>query len=274
MNEALAKLDSLKEVLDAESRGFNQQAVVIKINHQDAGFTIPGLPATKRLTGIILASKKVRVFFPRMGVESDTKKMLGFTNNRPFCSSRNYLTGNLVDADWDSVKKDKESTALFLKNKIAEGVLQCADCPLNEWESVRLLGQSGRGKACRELRRLLYWQLGMIVPTILTIPTSSIRNWDAYCSGLQFGNRNHYQVVTEIAVEQKETPGNRWAIVKFTMDSEVDQDMAAELMAEVIQDGKPVPLINALINIFKGRDLGLDEYPTNGGSSDVKEEEF
>lgn len=273
MNEALAKLDSLKEVLDAESQGFNPSPVVIKINHPDASFTIPGLPATKRLTGVILASRKVRVFFPRMGNKKDTDKLLEFTNNRPFCSSPNYQFGRLVDADWESVKSDKESVAVFLKEKIAEGALECSECPLDAWESVKLLGRDGRGKACGELRRLLYWQQGMLIPTILPIPTSSIRNWDAYCSGLQVGGKNHYQVVTEIILEQKEAPGMKWSVAKFQMDDELDELMIAELMAEVVQDGVQMPLISALINIFKGRDLGLDEYPSNG-DSDVKEEKF
>lgn len=274
MTEAIATIDSLKEVLDKESQGFNPTPVVIKINHPDASFNIPGLPGTKRLTGVILASKKVRVFFPRMGAESDTKKLLEFTTNRPFCSSSNYLHGRLIDADWDSVKKDKESVALFLKDKIAEGGLECSKCPLNEWESVASLGRDGRGKACGELRRLLYWQQGMLIPTILPIPTSSIRAWDRYCSGLQVGSKNHYQVVTEVTLDQKEGPGMKWSVAKFQMDDELDETMIAELMAEVVQDGVPMPLINALISIFKGHDLGLDENPSNGGSSNVKDEEF
>ncbi|MCK5642343.1 MAG: hypothetical protein KAJ19_16165, partial [Gammaproteobacteria bacterium] len=101
----------------------------------------------------------------------------------------------------------------------------------------------------------------------------SIRNWDAYCSGLQVGGKNHYQVVTEIILEQKEAPGMKWSVAKFQMDDELDELMIAELMAEVVQDGVQMPLISALINIFKGRDLGLDEYPSNG-DSDVKEEKF
>lgn len=272
MTEAIAKMDSLKEVLDKESQGFNPSPVVIKINHPDASFVIPGLPATKRLTGVVLASKKVRVFFPRMGNKKDTESLLTFTNNRPFCSSSNYLHGRLVDADWDTAKSNKESVAIFLKEKIAEGGLECSQCPLDAWESVAVLGRDGRGKACGELRRLLYWQPGMLIPTILPIPTSSIRNWDQYCSGLQVGGVNHFQVVTEVTLEQKEAPGMKWSVAKFVMDSSVEEDMAVELMAEVVQDGKPMALINALINIFKGKDLGLDEYPTNG-DSDVKDDE-
>lgn len=273
MNEAIAKMDSLKDVLDKESQGFNPSPVVIKINHPDASFIIPGLPATKRLTGVVLASRKVRVFFPRMGNDADTKKLLDLTNNRPFCSSHDYAHGRLVDADWGAEKGKKDSVAVFLKAKIAEGGLDCSECPLDEWSSVETLGRDGRGKACGELRRLLYWQQGMLIPTILPIPTSSIRNWDQYCSGLQVGGKNHYQVVTEITLEQKEGPGMKWSVAKFQMDSNLDEEMVAELMAEVAQDGVQMPLIQALINIFKGRDLGLDEYPTNGDSN-TKEEEF
>ncbi len=274
MTNAIAKMDSLKEILDAESQGFNPSPVIVKINHPDGSFTIPGLPATKRLTGVILASKKVRVFFPRMGIKEDTDKLLEFTGNRPFCSSSNYLHGRLVDADWDSIKKDKSGAASLLKDKIAEGGLECAECPLNEWESVTTLGRSGRGKACGELRRLLYWQSGMLIPTIIPIPTSSIKSWDMYCSGLQVGGKNHYQVVTEINLQQKQAPGMKWSVASFAMDSNIDEGMIAELMAEVAQDGKQLPLIQALINIFKGKELGLEEYPTNGDGDVKTEEEF
>ena len=72
-------LDALTGMMDDEPQGFNPVPVVVKINHQESTFTMPGIPASPRMTGVILASRKVRVFFPNLANREDRKKLLDFT---------------------------------------------------------------------------------------------------------------------------------------------------------------------------------------------------
>jgi len=60
----LAQIDEMTKDV---STGFNPQPVIIKISHGQEEFQLPGLAPEPRLTGVILASRRLRVFFPRMG---------------------------------------------------------------------------------------------------------------------------------------------------------------------------------------------------------------
>lgn len=260
---ALAMLD---EELSEETSGFNPQTVVVKIQHQEAMFNIPSLPAVKRLEGVILASARVRVFYPRMGNDPDTETLLAFTNNRPFCTSMNYTTGALVDADWESIEGNNENPANFIRQKIAEGGGECRGCPMNQWESVGLLGRDGKGKACDDKRRLLFWKEGIKVPILLPVPVSSIRNWDAYCSSLESAGMRHNQVITEIDLEIKETPGRKWSVLSFDAADGITESMAEELMVKYAgADGVIKPLVTVLLDIFKGREIDTEEATADSG---------
>ena len=260
----LARMSELDDIVGSDAMGFNPQMVRIKIDHQGAQFTIPGLPATKRMKGIFLASEKVRVFFPKMGVESDTEAISDLTDGRPFCSSRDYIHGTLADVDFDSVE-----SAQFIKSKIAEGALNCIKCPMNQWGSVSLLGRDGNGKCCSEFREVLFWQAGITIPVVLRIPPSSVRVWDNYCSSLQIASRSHSSVVTEVSAELQTAPGMKWSTLTFTMADTIDEEALDELLSPVYKDdGGEQPLAKALIDIFKHRQIEVDVANGNGNGGD------
>jgi len=258
-------LDVISEQLDEEASGFNPSPVVVQIVHQQGMFAFPALPPESRLTGVILASRMVRVFFPRMAHEEDTQKLTEITGGRPFCSSQDYVHGEITDVESD------DELFNIIKSKIAEGAGNCVGehgCPLNKWESTEILGRSGRGKACAELRRLLFWRPGMRVPAIFPVPTSSIKAWDGYCSALGTIGLMHNRVVTDITAEVKSATGMKWSVLKFGMASKLqdEDEMLEELVSEVVFRGKKSSLMSSLIDLFKGRDIAVDEYPTNGHS--------
>lgn len=258
----------LNDELKDEAVGYNTQLVIAKINHPDGVFTIPSLPSVPRLEGVILASRRARLFYPHFGNEQITEVVLGLTNNRPFCSSDNYTNGTLVDIEWDDVSE--KSPARDVKDQIARGGLECAKCPLNSWESVKLLGKDGRGKACGELRRLLFWRPEVTIPILLSVPVSSIRAWDGYCSSLEAVNETHNFVVTDVTLEKRTAPGRTWSVMNFTKSGNITEDMAAELMTDKMSENGMKKLIRHLIDIFTGREIGLDEYE-NGTSETVVE---
>jgi hypothetical protein len=57
--------------------------------------------------------------------------------------------------------------------------IRCASCPRNAWGSDP---KGGRGKACVERRVLLIIPEGFKKPVIMTLPPTSLRAWDDYCS--------------------------------------------------------------------------------------------
>jgi len=262
----LAQLDEISRDV---TEGFNPQVVVMKILHGQEEFTLPGLRPQPRLEGVILASKRVRLFFPRLGDKKEAEAVLTFTSKRPVCSSSSYTDGVLAEADWDNAPE----VANMLREKIAEGALKCAACPLNEWGSVELLGQSGRGKACQDIRRLLYFQQGTTIPIIIGVSSTSVRNWDQYCSSLEAGQLRHNRVVTELSLEHRQFVDQHWSVLNFRMVSPLTEPIALELIQPVVFGGEEKPLVRALIDLFLGRDVTIEELPDNGGGKEAAAEE-
>lgn len=265
----------LNKELQDEAVGYNTQLVVAKINHQEGTFSIPSLPSVSRLEGIVLASRRARLLYPEFSNKQDKETVLNLTNKRPFCISNNYTNGEIVDIDWDSVPE--QSPARDLKDQVARGGLVCGtgkDCPLNDWGSVNLLGKDGKGKACKEIRRLLFWSQGISVPILLTLTVSSIKSWDGYCSSLDAVNAKHNGVVTEITLTKKENYGETYHAALFSKNSEITEGMAAELMTEKMTEGGMKKLYRHLIDIFTGREIGIDEYENGESSTTVENDEL
>ena len=271
---ALAEYDS---IVDAEPTGFNPTIVSVKINHGDETFTLGGQKPEKRMNGVILAAKMVRVFFPKMGDDAETKVLAGLTGNRPFCGSADHVNGTLADVDWSEL--DKESTALMIKTKIAEGALDCYSCPFGgseAWGSVQILGKSGNAKACADVRRLLFWQPGVTIPIIMPIPPSSIRRWDEYCSGLESVGERFSRVLTEITLEHRtgSIKGREYSVVNFTKDADLTDDTILALMTTTTMHGESLPLAKALIALFNDRELGKEDYDNGVTTTSPAEDDF
>lgn len=261
-----AAMAKLREKLMPEAAGFNPVPVLVKIIHPAQLFDFGGVEQSKRIVGLILASKMVRVFYPRFNEEAVTDKIVNFTNKRPLCSSKNYKMGEMVDltdSDWENAPEEVK----MLKEKIAEGAGRCANCPLKEWGAAELTqGEGARGTACKELRRLLFWRSGLTIPTMLSVPTSSVRNLDAYLSGLLAAEPPLacWQAVTEISLEPRERGDRHWSICTFSKMDLITDEMAVELVRPVLMRGEKVSLFEGLVAIFNEREIGLDEYADNG----------
>ena len=69
----------------------------------------------------------------------------------------------------------------------AAGPWGCAECPLNQWGSG-----NGRGKACKDLRRLIVLVEGWSMPAIMTLPPTSVKAFDTYASAQARTRGNAY----------------------------------------------------------------------------------
>jgi len=111
----------------------------------------------------------------------------------------------------------------------------------------------------------------MTIPAILPIPSTSIRAWDVYCSSLEATKLKHNKVITEITAEVKEAGGMMWSVLKFVKSGDITEEMATELVTEVMFKGQKQMLATALVDLFRGRELSIEDYATNGSTAEGDE---
>jgi len=88
---------------------------------------------------------------------------------------------------------------------------QCAVCRFNVFGT----GKGGRGKACKEMRRLVIVVEGETFPALLHLPPTSIRPWDAYASGLLRKRLAYFAVKTRFTIRrERNVDGAEYGIVE------------------------------------------------------------
>ena len=93
-------------------------------------------------------------------------------------------------------------------------IQNCADCPHNQWGSSP---KGGRGKACKNMRRLYILIEGSDMPVIMTLPPTSITGWEKYKSAVLGVRRlSPQEVVTEFTLgSQVNGGGIKYSVVLF-----------------------------------------------------------
>lgn len=130
-------------------------------------FELPDEDTTKEFDGVILYHHPVNVYY---------EDAYSGGNNPPDCGSLDGRNG---------YERETNTT----KN--------CASCPLNKFGS----GKDG-GKACKQKRRLYVLREGDTLPTILTIPTGSLKEFSKYVMTLLNKNLKTATVVTKFSLKK------------------------------------------------------------------------
>ena len=93
-------------------------------------------------------------------------------------------------------------------------VKNCSECQHNQWGSSP---KGGRGKACKNMRRLFILAEGSDMPVILTLPPTSIAGWDTYKSAVLGVQRySPQEIVTEFSLDTNTNmQGIKYSVVKF-----------------------------------------------------------
>jgi hypothetical protein len=122
------------------------------------------------IVGVILFSHKCNVLWgTKFGVKTDGPKT-------PDCSSLDGVTGVVA----------------------ATGECRtCETCPYNQFGSA----DSGRGKACRNMRRLYIMREGDVFPIILSLPATSLKAFDFYRTRLAVMKKTPQAVLTKITLK-------------------------------------------------------------------------
>jgi len=269
-NSELAELDNILD--EALEDSFIPQLVQAKITHATSSFSIEGLPDLNSMTGIVLSARRQRVFFPKFGNQQLNTKLLQLSEKRPYCSSDNCVKGVVTELDLESVAGEVRNSADMIRAKLSQGGLICKACPFSKFGSVTDFGLNGRGQACNELRRLLFWNPTTKYPMIVTLPPTSIREWDGYMSSLDVGGRQANKVFTELTLVPVETGSMKYATARLAYKSDINQDILRLMLTPMTIDGIEKSFIKAMIDLFQNKPIDIAEYmgevSGNGGSED------
>ena len=75
---------------------------------------------------------------------------------------------------------------------------KCKTCPLNQYESA----DEGKGKACKNRRRIYILREGDVFPMLLSLPTGSLKVFTKYVQSLITLNRATNTVVTKFSLKK------------------------------------------------------------------------
>lgn len=76
---------------------------------------------------------------------------------------------------------------------------KCELCPYNKYGSAD--GGQGRGKACKNTRRLYLMRPGDVLPIVLTLPSTALSTFDKYRVKLIYGKKQLHSVMTKITLK-------------------------------------------------------------------------
>ena len=80
----------------------------------------------------------------------------------------------------------------------------CNSCPMNEWGTA----EDGRGKACKNMHRVYILREGEMLPLLLTLPPTSLKNISDYL-GLRIVSKGlrSYGVVSKVSLKKAQNAG-------------------------------------------------------------------
>ena len=138
----------------------------------------------KEFEAVILMSHKCNAYWPDAFGTSEDKN--------PVCAS--------MDGE-EAITQDGE-------------VMKCAICPYNEFGSAK--GGDGKGKACKNMRRLYLLREGDVLPLVLSLPPTALAAYDKYRTRLSTAGKKMYGVMTKFTlVKSKNAQGTAYSVPQF-----------------------------------------------------------
>lgn len=218
---ALTEEQQLQAILDQEVAevmglgGFDFRPGKIKIMHREKQFITSDGQAVKSIAGSIVYFHKSRGYWEKEGEKI------------PRCSSMDGKTGQ-----WKTGALEETDT--ITKN--------CATCPFNEYGSD---SKGGKGKACKEMRRLFLVETGSILPTMFSIPPTSLKPYDQYVSALI--SKKKAPIAYETLFRLEGAQGGGFEYSKVTL--ELGQALSNEKIRELLKMREQVVAAAAKIGI-------------------------
>lgn len=179
----------------------------IKIAPGGVNLFMRGEESLKEIEGIVLAvARAYALWIPKDNPDAFYKLFSSDfhpeASDVPLCSSIDGFTGT--------------HTVVPINGKQVFG--DCHKCHFNSFGSDF---KGGKGKACKNGKRLLILLRGSSIPNILTLPPTSIRAWDEYVAHLINQRLIPHIVYTKIGLEKKSNEnGQPYSVCRFDMPAE------------------------------------------------------
>lgn len=155
--------------------------------------TLEGVEDAKAIEGVVIYFKNQNAYW---------KEKYDGQNNPPNCVSNDGMVG------------------------IGTPGGDCAVCPLNAF------GSEGKGKACKNMRPLFVLREGDVLPLVLTLPPTSLKDARKYFLRLASKGIPYYGVITEITLDKdKNENGITYSKAKLSLKGRLDPDTVKKLKA-------------------------------------------
>lgn len=201
-NIELSELElMIMEEAEQEQNAFDMIPTRIKIAPGGINqFSTTDGDVMKEVVAIVAVSQKSRAYWP--GKDSE--------NSSPLCTSSDGIHGNFALAPTKGQLQDATNhravhpaIRLYDEQREFPDFFDCASCPLAQWGSA----DKGNSQACKTLRRLVIFVDGWVAPALLTLPPTSVKVWDIYCSALKNKRTSYFAVRTKLTLEKAKSAG-------------------------------------------------------------------
>lgn len=191
------------------------QPARIEVAHSAQLFKLPDGSSGGSIEVVILGSVVARANY--MNKEKDSPAL---------CQSLGGKYGKPTEAGYQALFEDMPD----LKNM----QVLCAKCPFG----ANTFGSDGAGKKCKEMRKLLVFHAKNKKPLLLSVPPTSIRNFDAYYDQVDGAGKVMAGMVTKITLKESGKGSNKYSNFTFEAGSMIpaDQFMAAIKLRDLYQD--------------------------------------
>jgi hypothetical protein len=239
----LANPQEVIEVMQENLAGMTIQFDRVKIpSGGGLAFELPGGEVAKELVGVILDHYPVNAYW--------SNKYSG-SNNPPDCSA---LDGEHGEGNPGGL---------------------CSKCPLNQWGSaVDEAGNPGRGKACKNIRRVYILREGETFPILLALPPTSLGAFTDYMKRLVSRKPTpFYGCVTKVTLEKDKNAGGivySKAVFSKVADLPPEEKIAIKKYAETLKPIMRAVKIEAVDYTIEDNDQAYPAPAAATGTDDAE----
>lgn len=217
--------------LEQDASAFDLQPARVKIAPGGIGQFLMGDETAKGFTAIVAISQKIRGYWPDSG-----------TGQAPLCSSPDGSMGIFnPDPPDDQFKAASNARtphpgiAALTNNQPLPETYACATCPMAQWGSEhQRRGGQGKGQACKSMRRLLLLIDGWALPALMSLPPTSIKTWDNYCSALASKRNAYFAVRTKFTLDSaKAAGGETYNVVQVAVEDKITDVAQLQLVSRI-----------------------------------------
>lgn len=192
----------------ANMEGVRPEFPSVKIIHQGQMFVMPSGDKVADFEGIILDIARANAWWEVSYDDSGGGSI-------PDCFS---MDGIVPSHDSDNIQSD-----------------DCASCPQNKF------GSAGRGKACKNMKRIFIVMDGEMLPYRLTASSANIKPIDRYVTQLSSKMVPYQLVVTKFSLKQtKNQDGVEYSELEMKAVSTISDPKEAQRIKRMFDDLKPV----------------------------------